>query len=125
MLHSRGFASTVSPLTNQRERGVGEDPPDFLTVEEAAEVLRIGRTAAYQLARRYIDTGGRDGMPACKVGRQTRVPRALLEEMLCGPITWPLTSAVPVVLEPAHRPPRPQRSRRTARPEQSALPFGS
>jgi hypothetical protein len=26
-------------------------PPDFLTVEEAAQVLRIGRTAAYREAR--------------------------------------------------------------------------
>lgn len=97
-----------------------------MTVEEAAEVLRIGRTAAYQLARRYIETGGEDGVPARKVGRQTRVPRLLLESMLGGPITWPLPSAAPSAsAKPMHRPPPPRRSRRAARPEQSALPFGS
>lgn len=64
-------------------------PPDFLTVEEAARVLRIGRTAAYQLTRRYLETGGADGVPATRVGRQVRVPRSGLERMLGGPITWP------------------------------------
>ena len=28
--------------------------PHFLTVEEAAAVLRIGRTSAYELARRWL-----------------------------------------------------------------------
>lgn len=55
------------------------DLPDVLTVEEAAAALRIGRTAAYQLARRYLATDGVDGMPVKRVGRQLRVPRDLLE----------------------------------------------
>ena len=32
--------------------------PDFLTVEEAAEVLRLGRSQAYELTRIYRVTGG-------------------------------------------------------------------
>ena len=37
------------------------EPPLLLTVEEAAEMLRIGRTLAYALARRYEDTDGLEG----------------------------------------------------------------
>src|SRR5437870_524581 len=48
-------------------------------MEEAARLLRIGRTVAYQLAQRYIATDGAEGMPAKRVGRQLRVPRDLLE----------------------------------------------
>ena len=68
-------------------------PPDFLTVEEAAEVLRIGRTAAYKLARRHLATDGADGLPVIRMGRQLRVPRCALEKMTGGPISWPLASA--------------------------------
>jgi excisionase family DNA binding protein len=53
--------------------------PDLLTVEEAAELVRIGRTAAYQLARRYLATDGADGMPVRRIGRQLRVPLEQLE----------------------------------------------
>ena len=53
--------------------------PDFLTVEEAAAVLRIGRSAAYELARRYRVTGGAEGLPVIVLGRLLRVPRAQLE----------------------------------------------
>ena len=42
--------------------------PAFLTVEEAAAVLRIGRTAAYVLARRWEETGGADGLPVVRFG---------------------------------------------------------
>jgi hypothetical protein len=40
-----------------------DDLPEFLTVEEAAAVLRIGRTSAYLLAQRWRLTGGRSGLP--------------------------------------------------------------
>lgn len=63
------------------------DPPDFLTVEEAARVLRIGRTAAYALARMWRATHGREGLPVVLFGRLLRVPRAALEEIAGGPIT--------------------------------------
>jgi hypothetical protein len=56
--------------------------PDVLTVAETATVLRIGRTAAYQLARQYLATNGVQGLPVRRVGRQLRVPKDLLEAWL-------------------------------------------
>jgi hypothetical protein len=56
-----------------------EDLPEFSTVEEAAEVLRIGRTAAYLLTQRRRDSDGREGLPVERLGRLLRVPRAALE----------------------------------------------
>ncbi len=53
----------------------------LLTVEEAADVLRIGRTLAYTLARRYQATSGRDGLPVVRVGYLLRVPRWALMEL--------------------------------------------
>jgi excisionase family DNA binding protein len=63
--------------------------PDFLTVEQAAVVLRIGRTAAYELARRYLDTDGAEGLPVIRIGKQLRVPRPQLERWHGGPLTPP------------------------------------
>jgi hypothetical protein len=74
-------------------------PPDFLTVEEAARVVRIGRTKAYDLARLFLATGGTDGLPVIRFGKQLRVPRCRLEACLGGPITWP-----PVVEENSSEP---------------------
>jgi hypothetical protein len=39
--------------------------PDLFTVEEAARVLRIGRTTAYELARRYLRSNGAEGSRCC------------------------------------------------------------
>ena len=61
--------------------------PDFLTVEEAAKVLRIGRTAAYGLTREWRATSGATGLPVVRFGRQLRVPRAALEAIAGGPIS--------------------------------------
>ncbi|MDP9388140.1 MAG: helix-turn-helix domain-containing protein [Actinomycetota bacterium] len=58
--------------------------PDVLTVEEAAAILRIGRSAAYALARRYRATGGREGLPVIELGRHLRVPRSGLRRLLNG-----------------------------------------
>jgi hypothetical protein len=74
----------------RHDRGAtGSVAPDFLTVEETGEVLRIGRTAAYQLARQFLATDGVAGIPVVRYGRQLRVPRCRLEDVLGGPITWP------------------------------------
>jgi Helix-turn-helix domain len=51
-----------------------EGLPDFLTVVEAARILRIGRTSAYQLAQQWLYSDGRKGLPVVRVGRQLRVP---------------------------------------------------
>jgi excisionase family DNA binding protein len=53
----------------------------FLRVEEAAQVLRISRTSAYELARRWLDSGGRDGLPAVRLGRSIRIPAAALDRL--------------------------------------------
>lgn len=75
-------------------------PPDTLTVEEAARIVRIGRSTAYKLVKEYEETGGASGLPMKWVGCQRRVPRPLLEEFLGGPITWPIPDA-PAVDTPA------------------------
>jgi hypothetical protein len=67
--------------------------PDVLTVEEAAGVLRIGRTLAYQLAQEWIATGGERGIPCRRVGRLLRVPSGELAELMGAPITWPPVTA--------------------------------
>jgi excisionase family DNA binding protein len=46
-----------------------------LTIEEAAEILRIGRSAAYAAAKS-------GDLPTIRVGRLLRVPRYRLEQML-------------------------------------------
>lgn len=59
--------------------------PLLFTVEEAAAVLRIGRTLAYSLARRYEESGGVEGLPVIRLGNCLRVPRwALLELAYTG-----------------------------------------
>lgn len=68
-------------------------PPAFLTVEEAAAVLRIGRTAAYEATRRYRATDGAEGIPVYKVGGTLRVPRHKLEEIAGGPLEIPVERA--------------------------------
>jgi len=60
--------------------------PDFITVEQAAEIIGIGRTCAYQLARRAADFG-EGTFPAIRFGKQLRVPRRKLEDLTGGPIT--------------------------------------
>ena len=90
--------------------------PQTLTVEEAAKVLRIGRTAAYALAREWRSTNGASGLPVLELGRTLRVPRLALQRMLEGR-QLPALEA-----EEVPRARSPQRTaRRSAPPSQVAL----
>ena len=57
------------------------DELQLLTIDEAAQRLRIGRSLAYELARTYLTTGGTDGLPVMKLGARMRVPRWALDEL--------------------------------------------
>jgi len=63
-------------------RSAFDELPEVLTVEEAAAVLRIGRGAAYELAREWRESGGRTGLPVVTLGRSLRVPREALRRLL-------------------------------------------
>lgn len=100
--------------------------PTFLTVEEAAAVLRIGRTAAYALSRQWRATGGSEGLPVVRVGRLLRVPVHELERIAGGAIDHaePIPADLPAV-EPepprtmAQPEPQPATRRSTRKPDQA------
>ncbi len=48
-----------------------------MTVEEAAEILRISRNGAYEAVKR-------GEIPSIRIGRRILIPRAALEMMLKG-----------------------------------------
>ncbi len=76
---------------------LGVPAAPLLTVEEAASVLRVGRSLAYQLAREYEASGGLSGLPVIRLGGCLRVPRwSLLELALCGRVVRLCDAPVPV-----------------------------
>jgi hypothetical protein len=56
--------------------------PLMLSIDQTCEVLSIGRSLAYAQVRRYLATGGREGIPAVRIGGALRIPRTALVEML-------------------------------------------
>ncbi len=67
---------------------MSEQPPDLLTIEEAARVLRIGRTKAYAMSQEWRVTNGESGIKVCDLGGQLRVPKVWIEEQLGAPILF-------------------------------------
>ena len=55
-----------------------EDLPPFLRMDQAQELTQLGRSQLYELARRWRETGGREGIPNVRFGRSLRVPTAAL-----------------------------------------------
>lgn len=97
---------------------VSGGPPDFLTLDEAAAVLRVGRSTAYREANAFERSGGRTGIPVVRYGKLFRVPRCRLEEQLGGPLTWP--PPAPVAVEPrTTKQPAPRSTRSTTRPKRT------
>ena len=54
--------------------------PIMLTIDEAATVLRIGRSKAYEMAATYTSSGGTQGLPCLRLGDLLRVPKFALRE---------------------------------------------
>jgi hypothetical protein len=85
-----------------------DELPDLLTVEEAGKFLRIGRGLAYQLARRNVETSGREGLPVIQLGRRLLVPKRQVERILNGQAT-PEISAPSNADQPIAQPKRRRR----------------
>lgn len=66
---------------HEQPAGSAADELQLLTIGEAAQKLRIGRSLAYELARAYLTTGGAEGLPVLKLGARMRVPRWALDEL--------------------------------------------
>ena len=58
----------------------------FLRVREAAAVLGISNSAAYELANAWLATDGRTGLPAVRMGRRILIPERRSTD-------WPLSAA--------------------------------
>jgi hypothetical protein len=54
------------------------DLPPFLTVEQAAKELQLGRSKAYELTVEWERSGGRSGLPFVWFGHQKRIPTSWL-----------------------------------------------
>ena len=54
--------------------------PIMLTIDEAARVLRIGRSKVYEMAATYTSSGGTQGLPCLRLGDLLRVPKFALHE---------------------------------------------
>jgi hypothetical protein len=89
-------------------------------------VLRIGRTAAYLLARQWEATDGAEGLPVVRLGRLLRVPVHQLEQLAGGGldlIARPSTSSAPerpVTERPEPAPSAATTSRRSTWPRHDA-----
>lgn len=55
-----------------------DDLPPFLRVEQAQELTQLGRSQIYDQARRWLDSGGKEGIPAVRFGRCVRIRTAAL-----------------------------------------------
>jgi hypothetical protein len=90
-------------MTNSHDTSIERAAPDLLTIDEAAAVMRIGRTNASELARRYVDSGGADGLPVRRIGNQLRTPRLLLEDWLGDRSPGQSRRYLPPSSQPRHR----------------------
>lgn len=52
-----------------------ENLPEFMTIEQVARVLQLGRSTMYALTVEWDVTGGKSGMPFVWFGRQKRIPK--------------------------------------------------
>jgi hypothetical protein len=100
--------------------------PEYLTVPEVMNRLRLGRTTVYEQARLYLATGGAKGIPCRRFGRSLRFPAAAFEiaaadeqrpRIAESPQTHRIHDEAPATQRASRQP------RRATSSTQSALPF--
>lgn len=94
----------------RRTDHVPEEPPDYLTVDEVAAILRLSRNNAYKEVRKGVATDGRAGIPAERYDKQFRISRYVIEARLGGPFTWPIPGFHDIADTPPAKPTRRTRS---------------
>ena len=52
----------------------------FMRVDDAARILGISRSLAYDMVNLWIVTNGAEGLPAVRLGRRLLVKRSALEQ---------------------------------------------
>ena len=80
-LHERG-----RPSEENRMSAITDNGP-FLCVEEVVHLFKISRTKAYKEAQHYIETAGKAGIPAVRIGRSIRFLSEPIERMAAGRIS--------------------------------------
>jgi hypothetical protein len=103
----------------------------MLSVEQMCAVLGIGRSLGYTEVRRYLATGGREGIPAVRIGSVLRIPRTALVELLAT-VTVPsgadaslLRAVVDTPSSVASSPRSGRTRRRTSSATVAQLPFAA
>jgi len=66
-----------------------DDLPPFMTVEQAAKVLQLGRSKTYELTVEWELSSGAKGLPFVRFGVQKRVPRAALVRLIQATLDQP------------------------------------
>lgn len=66
-----------------------DDLPPFMTIDQAAKVLQLGRSKTYELSVEWERSGGRAGLPFVWFGHQKRIPRIALERFVDASIRPP------------------------------------
>lgn len=90
--------------------GKGCGVSEMLTAKQVMARLKLGRTTVYGLGRRYLETGGAEGLPCRKIGRALRFPADEVDEWTTAtPTTHPGESSrsTPAAPEPTVAPTTP------------------
>lgn len=66
-----------------------DDLPVFMTIDQAAKVLQLGRSKTYELSVEWERSGGARGLPFVWFGHQKRIPRAALEAFIDRTLSTP------------------------------------
>lgn len=62
-----------------------DELPDILTIHEVADYMLVSPAVAYEMARQYRATGGREGLPVFMAGaRMMRVSKVELARFVAG-----------------------------------------